>query len=159
MSCYLVENGDIDVMVNAARQYGLLDVPPQKLGDLLLRENVDSYRHCYRHTAEPDLELDGRHYVYTTYRQPLHPIAVLKVVDYYVVASDDNPGWETGVARKVCADLTGAAEGYLSVEELREVEVGDWGYRTKAYRLSPLYDRMPYEFPHVKDAFAFRWAA
>lgn len=161
MSCFIVDNADIDVIINAAAQYDLLDgADPRTLGATLLAENIASYRWRYEHVLEPadQADLAAMHYTLTATEAPLHPLAVLRALACYSYQSCEHPGWVTSAAFAVCESLTAKAESLLPAYLLEWVNTG-WGWRSRRYQVCDLYDRMPWDFTDVRDAAEHRWAA
>jgi len=78
MSAFIVASGHIDVLINAAAQYGALDgKDPRELGQMLWRENHRSVNARYgERTRTPNYRL-------TTTEAPLHPVAALKAINCY----------------------------------------------------------------------------
>ena len=158
MSCFIVDAAHIDVLVNAAAEYGLdLPASPAELGNLLLTENRASYRHRYAHRLD-DTDLDALQHRYRlrTIDAPLHPYAVVKAVQCYAYQSCAHPGWPTSVAKTFCDRLTVHAEQGLSVEERVLVRRFD-GRLVPRYQFSDVFGRMPWGFSDLADATCARW--
>jgi hypothetical protein len=150
MSAWIVEEGHIDVLINAAGEYGLLDgKDPRELGQMLWRENHRSVNARYGERSRTP------RYQLKTTEAPLHPIAVLKAIACYDYQSCEHAGWNNSAARK----LTGALDSAIAARHPALFEqVPDAMFRgtrmTDAYHQSPVYDRAPWGFTRLDQAHA-----
>lgn len=150
MSCYVVENEHIRLLVDAAlhlagpgqRNYyyhngthheivpdgeftTIEDREATVLGRLLLAENLASVNHRYQSDDDPAVyEHKDFHTVYR------NPIVVLKAISCYEYQSSEHPGWESSEAHSFCMWLRDVAINKLpgyddapgwSVSDVREV--------------------------------------
>lgn len=119
MSAWVVTNAHIDVLVNAAAEYGVLsEAQPQRLDQELWHENVRSVNYRYReHDTTPTYRL-------TTTEAPLHPLAILKAINCYQYQSCERPDWPESRAYQITERLRTAvldrhpalARGHTSME-------------------------------------------
>jgi hypothetical protein len=138
MSAWIVDPGHIDVLVNAAAQFGTLDgADPRAVGQLLWRENHRSVNYRYgQRSRTPSYPL-------RTTEAPLHPIAVLKAIGCYEYQSCEHKGWDTSAAHRFVIKL----EAAIAAQHPEQFAEG-------AYRDNPIYDRAPWGFARLEQAHA-----
>jgi hypothetical protein len=147
MSAWLVENGHIDVLVNALAAHDLLDGrAPGDLGQLLWTENNRSINYRYS-----ERKRNPRYVLHTT-EAPLHPVAVLKAIGCYEYQSCERPDWDRSRAYKLVTRLrTAILEAHP--ELAKEVPSRWYEDRTEAaYLTHPVYDSAPWGFDDVEQA-------
>lgn len=152
MSCFVVDNAHISVLVNAARQYDLLgDQSLADLGQKLLVENQASYAWRYPHFVAEDRDELERRYVLDTTEALLHPYAVAKAARCYEYQSCEHPDWRNSAARQFVRDLVAAVESTLSAEEMTPTLYLPGRY-VRRYTTSKVYESVPWEFTSLEDA-------
>lgn len=143
MSCWLVQNGHISILVNAAAQYGAVDTSKavaedlRALGQVLWTENRRSVNFRYgerkRHPS----------YVLETSEAPLNATAVLKALDSWTYQSCERPDFRDSQAYRYAENLREAIQN-RHPELFEEVSVRwDTGRTTKAYRETLAYEDAP----------------
>lgn len=150
MSAWTVSSAHIDVLVNAAAEYGLLaDKDPQTVGQTLWRENYRSVNARYGERSRTP------HYTLKTTEAPLLPAAVVHAVGCYSYQACEHRGWEKSAARKLCDALRIAAESRMTPENLKPAH--KYGGTVPYYQTTPLYDALPWGFECLNDATIARW--
>lgn len=153
MSAWIVDDGHIDVLIAAAREYlGEAKLPgaARALGQALWRENHRSVNYRYgERTRTPR---------YTPHlsdeRGPLHPVAVLKAIGCYEYQTCEHPEWEASAARRFTQRLEAAilaANPELAVQ--MPARYGGGGTEP-AYYHHPVYEAAPWGYTDVKQALA-----
>lgn len=133
MSAWIVEKGHIDVLANAAVQYGLIEgteAAVRECGAMLWEENRRSVDYRYRE------ENERTPYVPNVTEAPLDPRGVYYAVRCYDYQSCEHPAWETSEAHALCERIE-AATGVT--------EAG-----------APAYGEFPWGFDALEQAIAVR---
>lgn len=117
MSAWVVSKAHIDVLVNAAAQFELIDNlrEANTAGRLLWLENYRSVNFRY------DEELEPIQYKINTMEDVFHAAAILRVLDCYEYQSCEHPDWENSEAFVFCARLRVAALHRLPAKATGEV--------------------------------------
>lgn len=152
MSAWIVQPGHIDVLVAAARSFGLIhdeeEVP--SLGQMLWDTNAENVMYLY-----PDDETARVDYTPTAPAagRKLHPAAVLAAIACYEYQCSDMPGWDYSDARAFCVLLGGLV--LLRHRPLaRPVSDPDNpGLRVCAYKRHAVYDAAPWGFDSIEQAY------
>jgi hypothetical protein len=142
LSAWIVQNGHIDVLVNAMANYGV--VPPdlgvegyRNLGQKLWHENHLSVNHRYREQTRTP-----RYRLHTT-EADLDPVAVLKAIACYNYQSCEHNGWDDSEAHT----LTDALRAAILK---RHPELGEtvqcWHGPGPRYSALPEYEKAPWGF-------------
>lgn len=157
MSCFIVTTAHIDVLVNAAAAYDVLDGQhPAEAGAALLALNQASYAHRYQDCLDDaDREAVSLSYRLGTTEAPLHPYAVAIAVACWRYQSCEVPGWDTTAAAGLAGRILAAAEAEIARENPGQmVMIQHHQYRgpVPRYRASVLYNRLPWGFPTLADA-------
>lgn len=152
MSAFTVNNGHIDVLVNAAAQFEVFTGSAgvfRALGELLWSENYRSVNYRYRE-GEPVPA-----YVLHTTEAPLSPVAVAKAANCLEYQSCEHPEWEESEAKVALDLILAAAEARMSAHE-RVVAPISWAPNHSAprYRQGAEYDALPWEFHDLDLAVA-----
>lgn len=148
MSAWIVENGHIDVLVNALAEYGVVPSNSdfQAVGQELWRENHRSVNYRYsKRTRTP------RYKLHTT-EAPLHPVATLKAVGCYEYQTCEHSGWVKSHARDLCAALEAAI--LQRHPDLAAPVPSRWEPpRTEpAYLTHPVWKAAPWGYSQLGDA-------
>jgi hypothetical protein len=148
MSAWTVSNAHIDVLVNAAAEYGVLDEDePREFGQTLWRENYRSVNYRYRE-AEPTPQ-----YTLTTTEAPLHPVAVLKALDCYEHQACECPDWVDTTAYAFAQRIRSAIyERHPALAKERPCRHYPRTRTEPAYRSDPLYEAFPWGFVSLSEA-------
>lgn len=161
MSCYLVNFATIDVLVNAAQEFGVDTggLPPRDLGAMLWAENTASYGYRYGHCLDADeQEAMAKEYVLTTTEAPLHPVVVAMQVANFEYQSCEHPAWRASQAKRFCDALVEAAEARMPAEDTALTR-NAYGESVPRYHAAPLWKAAPWGVEHVDEAAAHRWTA
>ncbi|WP_194838598.1 hypothetical protein [Nocardia sp. XZ_19_369] len=145
MSSLLVTNTQIDAIINAAIQHDLLDPGSARLvGSMLWRQN--------RRSADPadhgDL-IDPRTPIVTPEYTPTlvdarwHPLAICKIVDFYVSQSRDTADWMRTEPAALCELLRTAAVAAIDPHLRVMIETPDLGV-APAYQQTTIYRETPW---------------
>jgi len=150
MSAWTVSHGHIDVLVNAALQYGMVSDDLDTLialGDELWAENYASVNYRYDETDKsPD-------YNPVVTSLPLAPLAVLKAISCYEYQTCEHPEWKTSTAKAVVDSIQRAAESRLSAKQTKTIR-SRFGETVPAYKESDEYDAQPWGFDSLEQAVA-----
>ena len=133
MSCFVVSNFDIDILVTA---YSGLHPHGRKLlsltafGRELLRENIASFEACYRVHARPkghDMRVEMARNLrqmraYRFVRRRAKPAAIAKLARCYDYQACEHAAWEASTARAIVDALMARYP-----ESLPEYEAMPWG--------------------------------
>ncbi|MGM1065623.1 hypothetical protein [Saccharothrix sp. Mg75] len=148
MSAWTVENGHIDILVNAMAQ---LDIVPKDLGadgfrtlgQKLWHENHTSVNHRYsERTPTP------RYRLHTT-EADLDPILLLRAVDCYTYQSCEHPGWEDSEAHALTRRLHAAVlDGNPGLAEVVRTPIG----LRRRYTTLAAYRGAPWGFDSLDQA-------
>jgi hypothetical protein len=157
MACFIVTTAHIDVLVNAAAAYDVLDgMSPAAAGSALLAANQASYAHRYAHCLDDtDLEAVSMPYRLVTSEAQLHPHAVAIAVACWRYQSCELPSFETTEAAALAGRILAAAEAEIGREDpdqLIMVEHRHSSGPVPRYRTSALYNRLPWGFATLAAA-------
>ncbi|MFC6094376.1 hypothetical protein [Saccharothrix lopnurensis] len=148
MSAWTVENGHIDVLVNAMVQLGI--VPKdlgvdgfRTLGQKLWDENHASVNHLYdEDTSTP------RYRLHTT-EADLDPILTLRAADCYTYQSCEHPGWKNSEAHALTRRLREAIlDSRPEFAEVVRTSIGP----LHRYTTLSAYQRAPWGFDSLDQA-------
>lgn len=148
MSAWIVQNGHIDVLVNALVQFDVVakDLGAdgyRSLGQKLWHENHLSVNYRYdENTATPGYQLH-------TTEADLDPVAVLKAIGCYDYQTCEHPGWDDSEARTLTGRLHDAILDRHP--KLAQIVSGPFGAQPRYCNLSE-YDRAPWGFDLLEQA-------
>jgi hypothetical protein len=156
MSCWLVSNAHIDILVNAACEYGVMTCLNRKhliaLGQDLWTENNRSVNYRYGKRSK------SPRYTLHTIEASLDPVGVLKALSYYCYQSDERPGWGSSRAREFVEGLKDAvlsAHPELTGEVADPYDIGG-RHTVPVYRQTAAWDAAPWGFESLEQAQAAR---
>lgn len=157
MSCFIVTTAHIDVLVNAAAAYDVLDgQAPAVAGAGLLGLNQASYAHRYEHCLDDaDLAAVSLRYRLGTTEAPLHPFAVAIAVACWRYQSCEVPGWDTTTAAALAGRILAAAEAEIAREDPDQMALIEHRHHrgpVPRYRTGVLYNRLPWGFATLAAA-------
>ena len=122
MSCFVVDHGTIDTIVQGMITEGLC--PPHNgsmVGRVLLRQNVYAYTKRYKGESTAELMGDVRQYRFRGIEAPLDPAIVLQQVKCYQHQCIDDPTFEGSPARALVVELA------RTLAERGVSAAGPWG--------------------------------
>ena len=108
MSCWIVEKGHIDCLVQALVNEGQCPIANASMvGRTLWRQNVYSHQARYPQAGDERAGAMGdiRHYKFRGNEAPLDPAIVLQQVHCYQYQSSDHPHWRDSPAFALMAQL------------------------------------------------------
>ena len=109
MSCFIVDKGTIDTIVQAMIAEGLCPAHNGSMvGRVLLRQNVYAYTKRYQGETTAEMMGDVRQYRFRGIEAPLDPAIVLQQVRCYQYQCIDDPIFEQSPARALVAELARA---------------------------------------------------